>query len=202
MNIVSGEKIQNLCDICIYNDEQSKINFKEFNKNNNFLLLKDLNNPFNNPYIIFCYSNLIIDLSKKINLFLNKFILVLHNSDDCVDDRIEILNILNYKNLEKCYAQNIIFEHKKLFFLPIGISNNYNHHGWVFNNFFASNNYLENNKIIKNLHLKSKKIFFWFQIDTNVKKRQICYEILNNKLEWLNYMDPYTHFLTLKNYEF
>jgi hypothetical protein len=79
--IITGEKVQQLCDI--YLGFNSDFNFnpiiaKQFEKQKD---LNSINELFNNPYKIFCYSHNINILSSKIHLFQNPFILVTHNSD-------------------------------------------------------------------------------------------------------------------------
>ena len=192
--VVTGEKIQQLCDVYLGFEEDFQFNPLIKNQYNKHISLNNLSSPYDNPLYIFCYSHRINELSRKINLFQNDFVLVTHNSDGEIRPVEEILNILNCEKLLKWYGQNICFEHPKLQFLPIGLANSMWEHG---------NLSLFNDKtFINSSNFKTKKIYFNFSIDTNKEKRQICYDILKNKLEWLENVQPIQNQLRLKEYEF
>jgi hypothetical protein len=192
--IVTGERIQQICDVYFGFKEDFDFNpvikqqvDKQFNLNN-------FNVELNNPYFIFCYSHRIKELSSKIHLFKNKFALITHNSDGEIKNESEIINILNCPNLDKWYAQNICFENPKLYFLPIGIANSQWEHGNI--NIF-------NNKVIKfNSCNKTKNIYFNFNIDTNKSKRSICFNSLKYKLTWLDNISPSDNIIRLSQYKF
>jgi hypothetical protein len=118
----------------------------------------------------------------------NDFCLITHNSDREIRETPEILTILNTKNLKKWYCQNLCFEHEKLCFLPIGIANSMWPHGNL------------------DFHLlpidKSKNVFFNFNINTNPNKREVCYESLKTKLEWLPNISPNENIKRLSEYKF
>ena len=194
-NIVTGEKIQQLCDIYLGFDNNC------FNYNpviriqtQKHCFLNSMNEPFDNPYIVFCYGHCINLLSQKIHLFKNEFILVSHNSDGEIRDVNEVLHILKYNKVLKWFGQNICFKHDKLFFLPIGIANSQWQHGNL--SIFNDENF------INNLLIKTNKIYFNFKINTNVFKRQICYDNLINKLQWLNNISHVENLKRLSSYEF
>jgi hypothetical protein len=194
MNIVTGEKIQQICDV--YFGFQEDFNFNPVIKQqiNKHFNLNNLNIEFNNPYYIFCYSHRIKDLANKIHLLKNKFVLITHNSDGEIRIEPAVLTILNYPNLDKWYAQNICFDNPKLYFLPIGIANSQWPHG---------NITMYNDKIILHNSLnKTKDIYFNFNIDTNKNKRDICFNSLKNKLEWLNNVSPQENIIRLSQYKF
>lgn len=191
--IITGEKIQQLCDVYLGFDEDFQFNpliKPQYNKQLNF---NDLSSTYNNPYYIFCYSHRIIDLSHRISLFQNKFILVTHNSDGEIRPIEEVFNILNCEKLLRWVGQNICFEHPKLHFLPIGLANSMWDHGNVS---------LFNDNFLINLHKKIRKVYFNFSISTNIKKRQICYDSLKDKLEWLENVNHIHNLMRLKEYEF
>ena len=192
--IVTGEKIQQLCDVYFgfnedfdYNPIIKKQTSKHFNLNN-------LNIEIHNPYYIFCYTHRVKELSKKIHLFKNNFALVTHNSDGEIRYEPEILNILNCPKLDKWYSQNICIENPKLHFLPIGIANSQ----WVHGNI----NIFNNEAIKNNSSNKTKNIYFNFNIDTNKVKRSKCFDILKNKLVWLNNVSPSENMVRLSQYKF
>ena len=193
MNIVTGERIQQLCDIYFGLQEDFDYNPVIKPQTNKHFNLNNLNSEIENPYYIFCYSHRINDLSSKIHLFKNKFILITHNSDGEIKECEEVLHILNNHNLDKWYAQNTCFENPKLKFIPIGIANSQWGHGNIF--FFQN----------KSLHFysnKVKNVYFNFNIDTNKNKREICFNSLKNKLEWLNNVSPQDNIARLSQFKF
>lgn len=194
-NIITGEKLQQLCDIYLglNNDFQfNPVISQQVNKHYNLNLI---NKPFNNPTKIFCYSHNINLLSTKIHFFQNNFILVTHNSDGEIRNTNEVNIILNCNKLLKWYGQNICIEHPKLFFLPIGLANSQWSHGNLL--------LFYNQDFINNLvHNKTNKVYFNFNISTNFNKRQICYESLKYKLDWLNTIDPVENQKRLSTYKF
>lgn len=193
-DIITGEKLQQISNLYIgdindflfnkyiYNDKQAKLDINKFN------------NHIDNPKIIFCYSHRIELLSKKINLFKNDFILITHNSDYNILDISFIRNILNNNKLIKWFAQNITFEHYKLHLLPIGIANSMWPHGNLLN--FTSLN------MATNINDKKEYIYFNFNIDTNREKRLICYNLLKNKIKWLNNINPKDNIVRLSHYKY
>jgi hypothetical protein len=193
-HIVTGEKIQQLCDVYLGFEEDFQFNPLIKNQYNKHMSLNNLSSSYDNPLYIFCYSHRIKDLSYKINLFQNNFVLITHNSDGEIRRVEHVLNILNCEKLLKWYGQNICFDHPKLHFLPIGLANSMWDHG---------NLSLFNDKtFINSSNFKTKTVYFNFSIDTNKEKRQICYDALKNKLEWLENVRPIQNQLRLKEHEF
>ena len=194
LNIVTGEKIQQLCDI--YLGKECDLNYNPIISidKSKHVYLNDINDDYNNPYYVFCYTHNINLLSTKISFFLNKFILVTHNSDANITETNEIINVLNCEKVLKWYGQNICFEHPKLFFLPIGIANSMWRHGNL--------RLFQNDDFMNDLNNKTKKIYFNFNINTNITTRLPCYNALVSKLEWLNNIEPTENLKRLKNYEF
>jgi hypothetical protein len=190
--IVTGEKIQQLCDIYLGNEEDFIYNpniNKEITKH---LYLNNINNFINNPYRIFCYTHNINILSQKIHFFQNNFILITHNSDTEIRETNEVLKILHFSKMLKWFGQNICFEHPKLYFLPIGLANSQ----WSRGNICIFND-------IKNLTItKSNNVYFNFNINTNVTKRKHCYDSLIHKLQWLDNLEPVENFKRLRTYKF
>jgi len=195
MNIITGEKIQQLCNVYLGFQDDFHFNPNIQNQKEKQLDLNNLNSEFNNPYLVFCYSHRLSDLSNKIHLFKNKFILISHNSDGEIRNNDFVLTILNYNKLNKWYAQNICFYHEKLFFLPIGLANSQWNHGNL--GLFLNTEFIQ--KIGLN---KNKKVYFNFCITTNREKRQICFDSLKNKIEWLDNIDSYKNLQRLHEYQF
>lgn len=193
MNIVTGEKIQKLCDIYIGFKDDFTFNPTISSDISKHVNIHDINSLYDNPYRVFCYGHCINILSTKIHLFQNNFILVTHNSDVEIRQTIEVYTILNSDKIIKWYGQNICFANPKLLFLPIGIANSQWEHG----NLLLFND----EHFIQNIH-KTNKVYFNFKIDTNSRKRKICYSSLENKLEWLSSVSANENLKRLSSYEF
>jgi hypothetical protein len=193
LNIITGEKIQKLCDIYLGNDCDYNAN-KLIKKDIKKLYTLNITSEYNNPKTVFCYSHNIKLLSKKIHLFTNEFILVSHNSDDEIKETPEVLHILNNSKLLKWFGQNVCFKHPKLYMVPIGIANSSWAHGdlTVFN--------IE--PVSFNMSKKPNFIFFNFSISTNTTKRNICYESLKNYLIWTPNMKFHEYIPNLSSYQF
>jgi len=192
--IITGEKCQQLCDIFLGNIEDFHYNPVIRNQTSKHILFNNINDDFDNPYKIFCYSHLIPLLSEKIQFFKNKFVLITHNSDFDIYNTEQVQKILNNSNLVKWYSQNVCFEHSKLNILPIGFANSMWPHGNL--------SLFDDDLFINSLSQKSKKVYFNFSINTNISQREICYEQLKDKLEWIPNVSPLENLNRLKQYEF
>jgi hypothetical protein len=195
--IVSGEKLQDIAHVYLAIDNDCKYNpyiYTQTNKHKNML---EINSSYNNPKILFCYAHRITILASKIHYFTNDFILITHNSDqNIVNNDISVNKIYNCSKLIKWYAQNLCFEHSKVFLLPIGIANNQWEHGSNFHKFY---NTLAADT---NLTKKAKNIYFFFEINTNKAKRTSCYNSIVKKIPFLNKISPYENFKRLSEYEY
>jgi hypothetical protein len=197
INIVSGEKLQDIAHVYLAIDNDFNYNPYISIQTNKHKNMSDINSNYDNPKIVFCYSHRIIILAEKINYFMNDFILITHNSDyNIINDDINVRNIYNSNKLIKWYAQNLCFDHSKVFLLPIGIANNQWEHGSNFHKFY---NTLSNDT---RLTKKEKSIYFVFDINTNRDKRTSCYNSIIKKLPFLNIISTYDNFKRLSEYEF
>ena len=192
--VITGEKIQQICDIYIGEHRDFIFNPIIKKQHRKHLNIKLINNEFDNPYFIFCYSHLINKLEPKIKYFKNKFILITHNSDQNIEPTEQVNGILRCDNLVKWYAQNLVFHNEKISLLPIGLANSM----WSHGNLQPFNDI----NLINNLTNKSQFIYFMFNINTNIQTRKICYETLKNKLIWLEHIDPVLNLYRLKEYQF
>jgi len=193
-NIICGEKIQEIAELYLGLDYDFNLNpniGNIYNKDKCFDI-SNINEYYNNPKIIFCYTHRIDILSSKIDFFLNEFILITHNSDYTLnDDNNYVKRIINNKNLKKWFAQNVIFQHEKICFIPIGLGNSQWETGILsFKSIFNKN------------AIKTKNIYFNFNIGTNFNKRQPCYEALMHKIEWLLNVSPCDNIKRLSEYKF
>jgi hypothetical protein len=194
--ILTGEKVQQLCDIYLGFPEDFLYNPIIARQGSKHCHLQRLATPFSNPPTVFCYSHHIELLSEKIDLFLNPFILVTHNSDNIVDDRLEVQRILASPNLKKWYAQNLCYQHDKLVLLPIGYANS----RWAHGNMVLFNDarFMSDSSLLN----KSLDVYFHFNIITSKIKRDVCYNALSYKLPWLPMLSPVDNLNRLKNYRF
>jgi hypothetical protein len=231
MNIITGEKIQQLCSLYIGDPEQynpltaNDCKSKLYN-------IHQINTGFNNPYLIFCYGHRLEELAEKIDFFMNDFILFSHNSDFNIKDTPSVKKILDCARMQKWYAQNLCIEHEKLELLPIGIANSQWQHGYLtfmsfYNNMGANNmgannmgannmgannmgannmganNMGDNNMGANNMHInKNKNVYFNFNIGTNRLKRQDCHDKLIHKLSWLHPVYQLDNLRRLVEYKF
>ena len=126
-DFISGELFQNIADIYLGLPEDFEYNSFIRAQYSKLLDISTINNSYNNPYIIFCYSHRIHILQSVIQYFMNPFVLITHNSDEIINEKYE--SLLNSDKIIKWYAQNINIKHHKLHLLPIGIANNMWPHG-------------------------------------------------------------------------
>jgi len=182
---MKGEDYQTECDIYLGHPSDFSFNPYIANQRDKHVQLDSLQS-FSNPLKVFCYTHRIHDLSMKLDCFQNDFILVTHNSDECIVPSETVFRILNHPKIIKWYSQNVCFEHDKLQMIPIGIANRQWRHG----------------NITFQPTLKTKKVYFHFSIGTNHSKRRPCYEALKDTVEWLPGFPPQENINRLQEYEF
>ena len=193
IEIITGEKLQQLADIYLGTPDDfaynNLISIQKLKHNN----IGNLVDYVDNPKIIFCYSHRVKLLSQKIKFFKNPFVLLTHNSDENITESPEIYKILNTPNLIKWYTQNLCMKHEKLHYLPIGLANSM----WPGGNLQIFKT-LDTNT----LHIKTKQIYFNFNINTNYNKRMVCYNTFYSKIPFLNRISPTENLIRLKEYAF
>ena len=190
MNFITGENIQNLCDIYIglghltvnSNCDRSKI-----------IYISNITKPFDNPNKIYCYTHILfithtgIGLCKfieKLLLFKNPFKLIFHNSDFAFN-KIHLKLFDTLPLLQHIYTQNMNVDHKQVSPLPIGLANSHWTHG---------NPNIHMEVYNKNIE-KTKEIYFNFNIGNNKGKRHKCFDIIKEKgVQW-NKKLPYKEYL-------
>lgn len=199
-NIVTGEKLQKIADIYIgdYNSFEYNPNIQiEKHKQFDINQFKNIT-YYNNPKIVFCYGHFLKELSEYIDCFLNDFVLISHNSDENIIYEKHFVKIINCKKIIKWFSQNISFKHNKLEFIPIGIANSMWEHGNL-NMFKYIFEYYDENKIKQ---AKQRHIYMNFKIETNMKKRTICYNELHKKIPFLEKIKPFYNLLQLIEYKY
>jgi hypothetical protein len=196
MNIITGEKIQFLCDIYICKQGED---IKPFNPNvyrSKCISIQNLSheNLIDKEYI-FIYPHIIKNNYNKLYSILckkeNKFIIVTHNSDQNIENIFD--EILKETKCIKVFCQNLNIDSNNIYnYLPIGIANSQWSHG--------------NENLIKDIinlnNNKEDKIFFNFSINTNYDKRKKCYNELKNKIQFLKKMDQRSYLQELSKSKF
>lgn len=168
-NIISGELIQEKCDIYLGIPEDFQYNPRISTQTHKCLSIETITRTWDNPYIIFCYSHRISAFRKILPHIKNNFILVTHNSDENVRD--EYMDIANNDKLVEWYAQNTMVDHPKINLLPIGIANSMWPHGDI--------DTIKN--IRRNIPKKCNDFYFFFNVGTNRNERNPCKDVLEKK---------------------
>jgi len=165
MILINGHKIQLLCDKFIATTDNLNFNPYITTMHPKAMDITTLNEPYDNPRLIYCCTTDLLLLKEKLHLFQNPFILISHNSDENIVDNDDYLYIANYPKIIKWYTQNLLLNHEKAKMLPIGIANPQWEHGneqLIINAFNNSSN-------------KTNEIYFYNNINTNYDKRNDCY---------------------------
>ncbi len=128
MNIITGEKFQDLCETQI-----SKMEHKQFESNMHSIDIDNFDfTDYNNSELVYCNISLINEtkpklaeskLYEKLQQLKNPFSLILHNADDSFENYH--LKYLNIPNCRKVYSQNVNTLDSRVEFLPIGIANHF-----------------------------------------------------------------------------
>jgi len=186
ISIISGEKLQFLCDCYIDNNSR----FDTQNGKNHLYIepSKVVGNNFTDntllqtSNIIFIYTHFFYNKSNKelLKILHNElmkktepFKVVFHNSDFSVNQ--EMLNFFSDTKCTRIFAQNVNIIDPLLHYLPIGIANRKWPHG---------NRVLLNSIIDKNL-TKKDNIFFNFSVNTHKSKRNKCRSALQNRIKFV-----------------
>lgn len=199
MNIITGEKIQGLADICF-----SKSTHTQFELSTHKWVDIDEFDPgesFDNPYIVYANSSLINKTKpilleskfiEKLEKFKNSFILILHNSDQNFSEKH--LDIFDRTKVEKVYSQNVIVDDSRVVPLPIGLANSC----WEWGNLSVLNQV----EIIEN---KTQDIYFNFTVEGGARdeKRPACVSALSRlNVPWIENKKFREYIHDLNNYKF
>ncbi len=173
MNFITGEKIQNDCDLFIATPEMLNYNPNITINHPKSFNIYTLNYEFDNPKFIYTYNDDLYLFKEKIVFLKNPFVLISHNSDKIIFNNDIYNYIANNEKIIKWYTQNLLFNHPKVFIIPIGIANSQ----WLHGNL----NYIST--ALNNIENKTNKIYFNFSINTNANKRTDCFLKLKDFLE-------------------
>jgi len=173
MNIISGEKWQNLCQVGI--SKKDHRTFESSKKGNVWLDIDQFDfENYDNPSLVYANSSLLnrfkpklleSEFISKLKKFKNPFDLILHNSDDSFDEAHKIL--FDIPNIKKIYSQNVNTTHERLIPIPIGLANS--RWKWGDLNYF--------NSVIEDNIPKTELVYFNFELLGGERKywRPLCY---------------------------
>lgn len=160
--IITGERIQELCDVYLGYPEDFKYNPRIWSQQDKLMDIHHITSSWDNPPILFCYTHRLDSFKRILQFIQRKFILVTHNSDANITDAF--IDILNSPLLLFWHAQNVMYDHVKLGLLPIGIANSMWPHG------ATESVLLTRNKCIP----KINNFYFYFNVHTNYTQRFDC----------------------------
>jgi hypothetical protein len=170
MNFITGEQIQELADIYLGNPGDFRFNPRILRQVTKCLSIGSISKPWSNPGILFVYGHRVSDFMNILEFVENPFVLITHNSDENITEKY--LKILDHPKLIRWHSQNPMLRHEKLHLLPIGIANSMWKHG----------NLATLKKIIDKKNSKTKDIYFYFNVSTNVSERNECKKIIEKNL--------------------
>lgn len=165
MEIITGERLQEMCDVYLGNSGDFPFNPRIGRQRTKCVSISNIKDPWNNPRVIFCYGHALNDFARIMPFIQNEFILVSHNSDENITG--EFSKILEHPKLLFWHAQNMLVRHPKLGGIPIGVANSMWAHGDV-------------NAVQRaaNVTPKTNDFYFYFNVQTNPAERNVCKDAL------------------------
>lgn len=190
MEIISGEKFKQICEINIMHPKNHTTNIN----GKKIIPYPDFKKEVSNINLFSFCTHLISekDFIDKLKLITCDFSIIFHNSDyHFKEEHLQFFDKI--PNLKKIYTQNCEVEDEKVIPIPIGIANSQ----WPHGNLDILNRVLNEN--IK----KDKDIYFNFSMWTNKKERSYCRKKIARKgVRWLKSMDYLEYLKLLKSYRF
>ena len=200
MNIITGEKFQNIC-----NHHISKNEHKPFELQVDDHIDVDTFDftDFDNDELVYVNSSLLnttkpklieSKLYDKLSEFRNPFRLILHNSDDEFGEKQ--LKYLDIPNCKKIYTQNMNVVHDDVIPLPIGIANSF----WKWGNLDIFDEVLNTD-----IDSKSNFIYANFTKTGGVRdeSRVECYKnVEKQNIPFVDSMEYKDYLNTLKTYKY
>jgi len=203
MDLITGEKIQLLCDVFIgtVGDLNSNPNItinhpKSYN-------IMNINSTYDNPRIVYYKSCSLRELNAKIQHFANPFILVSHNSDENIVYSGVFKELLDNPKIIKWYSQNLTFKNVKMRLLPIGIANSQWSHGnlKLIQEAIESLESLESTRDTSRNN-KPNDVYFYFNVATNPDKRIECYNKIAKYIKFGEELNVADYIKVLSTYKF
>ena len=164
---ITGERLQAIADIYIGTEDDFLYNPVIMEQAHKHCLIHEIDEPFDNPPIIFLYPHRLPIFTGKLQYFRNLFTLITHNSDyNLIETDSHVQQILLCPLLKLWWGQNLCFIHPKMRPLPLGLANSMWEHGDL--EYYSSVS-----------TEKTNEIYFNFNIETNRTKRQECADAIN-----------------------
>jgi len=191
--ILSGEQFQELCPVYCGVEYDLHRNPRISVQTEKHMRIDLLNEPWDNPSLVFCYSCSLKIFMEKLQFIKNPFVLVSHNEDTNITE--EYMPLLENSLVVRWFAQNTLLEHEKLESIPIGMANKMWPHGnSAILTTIAS--------IVSNIE-KQNEFYFYFSTHTNSSKREPCKTTLEAKgLQFGSPTDYSTYLLNLASHKF
>jgi hypothetical protein len=191
-NIVSGEMLEQLCDIYIGNEEDFAYNPVIQSQKDKCLHMYSIPENYNNPSKVYVYTNCVKDFFiNHIHKFNNRFVLVSHNSDWNVDETYR--EIAEHPMIVHWFTQNLNIRHPKISMIPIGVANTRWNHGK--RELFQNLPKIEFTK-------KENLVYFEFTVGTNYTKRENCRSILSKNFQFGNRLSSPEYLNKIANSKF
>jgi hypothetical protein len=192
-DILSGERFQQLCDVYCGDSFHLARNPKIAAEPQKHMYLENLNVPWSNPALVFCYSCALPLLMEKLSYFQNPFVLVSHNEDLNVVETFR--PIADHPLVMKWFAQNLMMVHPKVVSIPIGIANEM----WPHGNIQTLTQTIQMAKHIPKL----EDVFFNFSLHTNPGQREHCRsKLLQKRLLWTNNLPHEVYVMKMASHQF
>lgn len=167
---ITGERIQELCDVYCGLAEDFCYNPRILYQAEKHL---DLANPlpamWDNPRRVFCYSHRLREFRRWLDVAQRPLTLVAHNSDENFTG--SYADLCDHPRITAIYAQNVLYDHPRLYCLPIGIANSMWPHG----------NLDLLHAVVSARIPKTRGIYFYFGVGTNSAERSQCKAICEEK---------------------
>jgi hypothetical protein len=167
--IITGERLEEMCDVYLGNEQELRCNPRIARQPNKHMPLSSIPMAWNNPLLLFCYTDCIHAFRELLPRLQNDFILVTHNSDQNITS--EVVDILEHPKLRFWHAQNVLLNHPKLGGIPIGVANSMWRHGDV----------AAVGRVIASSIPKTNDFYFYFRVYTNTEARALCKDTLEKK---------------------
>lgn len=196
MDIISGEKLQEIAEVTIASKKKIKFN-KNFNKFvKNYIIINDIYDIKDNIEnikkfkIIFIYGDEIEFFFQNILSYLDRIVLITHNGDNGINE--SYLDYAKNPKIIKWFGVNNELISDKVISLPIGIANSMWKHGNL--------ELLE--KVINKNNIKDKLLFFNFSLSTNPNKRSKIKNLLEKRFTFLKKVSQEEYLDTLSKHKF
>jgi len=179
MDLICGERVIDLCDVVVDRVELVRQYMPEFlNNSTKFVDIRNLTKEYDNPSVVFCFSDLFkyCDLMSNLRHLKNPFVLVTNlRCDPFTRDVLDHLLTNVNPNIIRVYAKNLtFFDHQKARPVAVGMCH-------AMTDTDQKRIFLDRLVNSVDVFKKSNDIFFNFTISTAPDRRQTCHDIVSSK---------------------